>query len=49
LYDFYFRYILGERDGDAKKQNRQNTREYLNSTFTNDYANIGKLFSNYLG
>jgi hypothetical protein len=34
LYNFYFRYILGKRDGDAKKQNRQNTREYY------DYCQI---------
>jgi len=49
LYNFYFRYILGKTDEDAKKQNRRNAREYVNGTFTNDYANIGKLFPNYIG
>ena len=45
---FYFRYILGKTDGDAMKQNRKTSREYANSTFTNDYANIGKAFPNYI-
>ena len=45
---FYFRYILGKTDGDAMKQNRKTSREYVNSTFTNDYANIGKPFPNYI-
>ena len=31
------------------KQSRKTSREYANSTFTNDYANISKLFPNYIG
>ena len=30
------------------KQNRKTSREYVNSTFTDDYANIGKPFPNYI-
>ena len=48
FFYFYFRYILGKTDGDAKKQNRETSNEYVNSTFTNDYANIGKPFPNYI-
>jgi len=34
-------------DGDANKQQRRNTREYVNGTFTSDYANIGKTLHNW--
>ena len=36
--------MLVKTDTDAKKQNRRNAREYVNGTFTNDRANIGKPF-----
>ena len=30
------------------KQSRKTSREYVKSTFTDDYANIGKPFPNYI-
>ena len=39
--------MLRKTDGDAKKQNRRNAREYVNGTFTYDCANVGKTFPNY--
>ena len=48
MFFVYLRYILGKTDGDAMKQNRKTSREYANSTFTNDYTNIGKPFPNYI-
>jgi hypothetical protein len=48
LYNFYFRFRRGKTAGDTKKQNGQNTSEYFNDAFTNDYANIGIIFPDYI-
>ena len=44
----YYRYRRGKADGNTNRQNGQNTSGYLNDAFTNDYANIGKLFPKYI-
>ena len=48
LYNFYFRCRRGKTAGDTKVQNGQNTSGYLNNAFTNDYANIGNIFPDYI-
>ena len=45
----YFRYRRGKNtNGETNKQNRQSTSGYRNDAYTNDYANIGKLFPSYI-
>ena len=41
LYNFYFRYRRG-------KNTSTSTSEYRNDAYTNDYANVGKLFPSYI-
>jgi hypothetical protein len=48
LDNFHFRFRREKTAGDTKKQNGQNTRGHLNDAFTNDYANIGNIFPDYI-
>ena len=42
----YYRYRRKKGDSGTKQQNGHNMREFDNDTYTNHYADIGKIFYN---